>query len=718
MDMDFDADFASVPEFARFYRLLGIQAVPGKEPREDKSWKRPALSGWREYEDNLVSDDIFNDWYGTQGKHLRRTNLGIIAGKASNGVFIIDLDTHKNHQAAAWWMAMLDMRHNAAELETSQQTTGGGGKQILFRAPVDWIPPTCKTPLGVDIRGQGGFAVLPPSLHETGNLYQWDAGCEPWEVGIAEAPRWLCLEIDKLVEQFGGTRNLPESLKSLSAGPIIRTLSPEHSTNIFGMLIDGREDYMTRLVWARVVDERRQCPIKPGPTEVDQIANVLFVVYARNVKSRLSDPDVSQEDLLEREGRGITLMRQKLHAAFGQWEGKVQLHAEAGPPEKPSGYISPNSNPPAAENIRFDPETGEIFSEPAPPDLEVLDLAAIRRMPDPQYLIEGLVIDRGFGITFGAPGCGKTFVDLSMALSIAYGLKEWWGRKIHKHGPVIYISSEGSSDMKFRIGAWETENNVRNDGAPFYLIRQSLNFMSQDDVNKLLRAVAWVSKREGINPVLVVVDTVSRVIPGVDENLQKDMTLFVKACAMVQEAFDATVMGVHHTSRAGNLRGSTVFDGAADVLISVEREEGEKHGTITAKKIKSAQDGWSQEFELKTVDAGYIGNHESLVAIGVSQSSDFGAAKKKTDGLPDRDILKLILRQLDTAWRSGNPWSNKTQTKNEGRYVFMMLDKEWGIREREATKLIEDWLYNKVIAFEEVDKNKGKKGLKVIGNLD
>jgi hypothetical protein len=716
--MDFDADFATVPEYARFYRSLGLQAVPAKEPREDKSWKRPALATWRDLEGALASDDTFEGWYGTHGQHSGRSNIGLITGKASGGIFVVDLDTHKNQQAMAWWMTILDMRQSASDLETAQQTTGGGGKQILFRAPAGWNPPTCKTGAGVDIRGEGGFAVLPPSRHESGRLYQWDAGMEPWEIGIAEAPAWLCLEIDRLVEAYGGSRNLPQNLRGFAQGPVIHTPTPEHSTNMFGLMVDGREDYMTKLVWARVVDERRQTPIRPGPTEVDQIAETIFVVYCRNVKSRLSVPGASQEDLLEKEGRGISLMRQKLHAAFAQWDGKVELHANAGPPEKPQGYESPRPIPPAAEQIRFDPETGEIYSEPAPPELEVLSLSEIRRLPDPKYLVEGLVIEKSFGITFGPPGCGKTFIVKDMALSIAYGMQEWWGRKIHKTGPVIYISSEGSSDAKFRIGAWETHHQVKDDNAPFYMIRQALNFLSPDDVNKLLKAVAWVAKKEGISPVLVVVDTVSRVIPGVDENLQKDMTLFIKACDMVREAFDTTVMGVHHTSRAGNLRGSTVFDGAADVLISVEREEGQSFGQITAKKIKSAADGWSQEFELRKVDAGYITPATSLVSIGKGNEEKFGEAAKPKDQLPEKPIIRLIFREIQAAWDAGKPWSSFPNTQKEGRYAPRILYRQWGIKEKMAVDLIEDWLMTKRLSVEIRDKNTKMRGLKVIGSID
>ena len=108
-----------------------------------------------------------------------------------------------------------------------------------------------------------------------------------------------------------------------------------------------------------------------------------------------------------------------------------------------------------------------------------------------------------------------------------------------------------------------------------------------------------------------------------NENLQKDVTLFIQACDMLREAFGSTVTGVHHTSRSGNLRGSTVFDGAGDYLLAVERDEGAMSGRILAKKIKSAADGWAQDFQLKTVTAADIGGHTSLVAVSSKSGSSF-----------------------------------------------------------------------------------------------
>ena len=40
---------------------------------------------------------------------------------------------------------------------------------------------------GLDIRGAGGYVIVPPSVHETGRTYRW---ADP-EQSIADAPSWL-----------------------------------------------------------------------------------------------------------------------------------------------------------------------------------------------------------------------------------------------------------------------------------------------------------------------------------------------------------------------------------------------------------------------------------------------------------------------------------------------------------------------------------------------
>ena len=709
-EMSFDPDFADPTEWAKMYREIGLQVVPAMKPSENKTqWKRPALPKWRELEHDLAPEFTFERWYGDNGEHARRYNMGVIAGACSSGVFVVDLDLHKNIRAQAWWDEMSHLRSMAGELDTVEQETGGGGVQLFFRAPLGWIPPTCKTSIGVDIRGQGGFAMLPPSMHESGTPYRWKEGCEPWSLDIASAPRWLCDQITILAQEHGGSTGTTNS-------PAQRTNTPSTTTDSFGRMIDGREDYMAKMVWARVVDEYRNCPIIPGVTEFDTMLRETFVAYERAAKSRIREPGTPNHILLEREGRGVSLLRQKFQAALSQWDGKVKDHAGSPPP--PKQQVKPSIPLPGGGEARMGPaadqsEDDEFQSQPQSPSLfELLSVTAIKNLPDPEWLVDGMVIDRGLGFVFGPPGCGKSFITLGQALSIACGLENWWGRKIARKGPVIYISSEGVGDIKFRLRAWENHLGVKADDAPFYLIRQTINFMLDTDVDRLLRTINTLCEQLGELPVMIVVDTVSRVLPGADENLQKDMTLFIKACDEVRETFGATVIGIHHTSRQGNMRGSTVFDGAGDFLFGIERDEGDMIGTMTAKKIKAAQDGWKQSFELVEVAVGDIKATKSLVAISCEQQA------KEKSVLPPKDVCRRILSDISTAWHSGKPWSSMPQTKAKGRYAPALIKARHDVVEKLAELLIKTWLENGVLTYDMCDKSTKMQGLKVTGSID
>jgi len=714
--MQFEPDFADPIEWARMYREHGLQVVPAMSPRDNsKQWKRPIIP-WRSLEHELVPDFTFERWYGEGGEHSRRTNMGLIAGACSTRIFVIDLDIHKNDAAKGWWLEMQDQQTQAAQLETVEQVTGGGGLQLFFRAPEGWVPPTCKTSIGVDIRGQGGFAMLPPSMHESGRAYRWKDGHEPWEMEFADAPQWLCDAITELAIKFGGASGV-----NPSTGQREVTSSPAHTTNPFGMIIDGREDHMTRVVWAAVVDAKRDCPITLSKTDSTALMMEAFGNYERRVRSRVVLPGFSNAELLEREGRGISLFMDKWEAAVDQWHDKVAVAAEVPKPARP--FDEPE--PAKFKGYTFDEETGELTplneakpdADPSLPKsdavlFEFLDINAMRLLPKPVYLIEGIAIEEALGFVFGPPGCGKSFLTIGMALSIAAFVGQWFGHNLKKGGPVIYISSEGTGDMVNRIDAWEKEVGVKVADLPFYLIRQSINFMLASDVDKLVKTVAAITKLTGQSPVAIFVDTVSRVLPGADENLQKDMTLFIMACDILRTTFHATVIGVHHTSRAGNMRGSTVFDGAGDFLLGIERGEGETIGTIHAKKIKSAKDGWDLPFELKTVVVNAITGESSLVAIPCEKTEE------RPNAWPPRDVCKKILQAVGSAWHSGKPWSSYPQTRKQGRYAASIIKQQFDVPERTAEHMIDAWLNNQIISYEMVDKNTKMQGLKVIGSID
>lgn len=685
----FDDEFAGPVEYAELYRSIQWQVVPSLAPSEDRAWKRPAIK-WREHLNVLAPDETFNAWYGLRGEHQHRQNMGLITGAASSGTTVIDLDFQKIPAAMDWWQSLLEDHNGGFPLQAPTQRTGGGGLQVFVVWPEGRVPPTGKTSIGVDIRGQGGFAVLPPSMHESGKAYSWLPNFEPWAVDAPLAGEWLIEAVDDVLEQFGGaTRD----------GPRSATDSPDTALNAFGAIVDGREDYMAKLVWAKVTDLKRAHTALTAE-QSGQLMLAAFRQYASSVKSRLFEVGISNEDLLEREGRGITEFRKKWQAAMGKWATEVAeaaVQPKAPDPEPSKGFEIIEGED-GVQRPKFDP-------------FPMMSIPDIRTMPDPRWLIDGMKIENSLGFSFGTPGCGKTFIELSQALSIAAGLTEWWGRKIYQNGPVIYISSEGVSDLKFRIAAWELETGVCVNDIPFYLIHVPINFMDATDIERLIMTIQYDDKLAGERPVAMWVDTVSRALPGADENLQRDMTLFVQACDKIRVAFGCTVTGVHHTNKAGGIRGSTVLNGAADFVFEVTREEGAMIGEIRARKIKAAGDGWAIPFKLKEVHLGDIAGHTSLFVEPASRDE-----LTPTHEVPSKFKCQEMLNAMKEAWDDGKPWSNQPQTRRDGRYAPVLLTR-WDITEEAASSLIGSWLLNNIIEVDFLDKHSKVKGIKVIGNL-
>jgi hypothetical protein len=236
--------------------------------------------------------------------------------------------------------------------------------------------------------------------------------------------------------------------------------------------------------------------------------------------------------------------------------------------------------------------------------------------------------------------------------------------------------------------------------------------MMPTDVDRVIKAVARVAQITGQTPVAIFVDTVSRVLPGADENLQKDMTLFIAACDALRTTFEATVVGVHHTSRAGNLRGSTVFDGAGDFLLGIEREEGDPVGYLNAKKIKSAPDGWTEPFELLSVVVNDITGEGSLFARPCAE------VKRDANTWPPKDVCRKILMAIGKAWNEGKPWSSYPQTRKQGRYAAAIIAQQFDVVEKVAEIMVDTWLNNEVLSYEMVDKSSKMQGLRVIGGID
>jgi hypothetical protein len=339
-----------------------------------------------------------------------------------------------------------------------------------------------------------------------------------------------------------------------------------------------------------------------------------------------------------------------------------------------------------------------------------LDVDQIMAMPDPVWLIDEIINEQSLGFIFGPPGSLKTFMALDVVLSIAAKLAEWWGRKINQHGAVIYLCREGTRSLKFRIKAWELHRQAPVSGIPFYLIEKTINFMNGGDVGILLATIETIVAKAGAPVAAVVVDTVSRVLPGARENLQEDMSLFVGACEAVQQRFGCVVIGVHHTNYAGGIRGSTVIPGAGDFLIKTQREPGAMSGSIVLQKVKDGEDGKELPFQVIKVPLGDIACRSSLVVDNVSEQP----LQKESDEWPDRDTLRKILAAIAEQWFKKQPWCFSKNTSRNATNNIML---RWRLKRKIVDAILAEWNAHDIIAEEICDPQNHVKGYRKLTDL-
>lgn len=129
-----------------------------------------------------ATDDVaqVRAWWALNPKH----NVGIATGSPSRGLVVIDFDVDPDKGEDGYETLRTWEREHGELPETVTAITGRGGIHYYYRCNTP-IACSVNAELGVDIRGDGGFVVAPPSIHPNGRTYEWEN--DPCEVAIAEA---------------------------------------------------------------------------------------------------------------------------------------------------------------------------------------------------------------------------------------------------------------------------------------------------------------------------------------------------------------------------------------------------------------------------------------------------------------------------------------------------------------------------------------------------
>jgi hypothetical protein len=225
--------------------------------------------------------------------------------------------------------------------------------------------------------------------------------------------------------------------------------------------------------------------------------------------------------------------------------------------------------------------------------------AADLELKQPEFLIDDMIETDATGVLFGPPGCGKSFISVDVALSVATG-SDFHGRKT-KRGPVFYIAGEGHAGLARRFHAWSQARGVSISDALLFKSERAAQFLDMASARAVADACLELASQNG-PPAMVVLDTLARNFGPGDENSTSDMGAFVAALDDLRANFPAcTVLIVHHTGHgdATRSRGSSVLKGASDFEFGATKDG----PTITLKnpKMKDAPELPDQFFKLVDV---------------------------------------------------------------------------------------------------------------------
>ncbi len=192
----------------------------------------------------------------------------------------------------------------------------------------------------------------------------------------------------------------------------------------------------------------------------------------------------------------------------------------------------------------------------------------LARLPKPTWDVEGLFVTGGLSVLFSEPGGGKTLLALDLALSMAAGHDEWFGRRL-RSGSVVYAAGEGLRSLSPRIEAWRS----RAPGA-FHL-----RFLAVPDVPNLgspaecTEFVTELANRGETSPALLVIDTLARATAGRDENDALEMGVSVEGLEYLARELGCGILVLHHSGWSkGRERGSSALRAACDTVAGLERD--------------------------------------------------------------------------------------------------------------------------------------------------
>lgn len=169
--------------------------------------KAPMIKEWKRFQESRASVEQVRGWFSS----MPDAKVAIITGKIS-GIVVIDVDCDKGGSIEG--------------LPRTSRCRTGNGYHFYYKHPGVPVKTCGGIRPGIDIRGDGGYVIAPPSMHKNGKQYTWEEDGLDIQA-LADLPEWTYKEEPR------------QSSTSLD-------LTPRHPTVLAEKVVEGaRNNVMT-----------------------------------------------------------------------------------------------------------------------------------------------------------------------------------------------------------------------------------------------------------------------------------------------------------------------------------------------------------------------------------------------------------------------------------------------------------------------------------------
>lgn len=547
--------------------LAGCKAFPcvpmGKEPATKEGW-------------HIATDDPAQiaEW------HRINPDFNWAVATGPSELFVIDVDPN----GLDWWAKLLerDPVIRQAVNRAYQVRTPRGGLHIYFRG--EGPSTASRIADGIDTRGgiqrdgkivSGGYVLLPGS-RTTAGAYSALPG--------------------------GSINPLPAAISAL--------VPARKKTDTLGLARNPDADQPRNVAWA--IDLLKNYVASGRVAVQGRGGNNLTFQVACSILDKAISPGMCFDLLWEH-------WNPHCSPPWDDWEIEQIIRNAANYGEDTEGGVKGFQ----ANADAFASFAGQEFDPPTPVDRGRDKIQFIHTyadtVQDPTWLIPNVLPAAGIGMIYGESGSYKSFLALDMALCLAFGVPGQWGAPPVKND-VLFLAGEGTvATAKKRWPAWMEWQDIQFRNDHRFLIKDRVPFYTDSDAWEHVKADLAELKAK---PSLIVIDTLTRLLTGLDENSAKDASIITNFMEQLARYYECFVLAIHHTGKDQNkgARGSSAFYANMDTVISTKLKVGGTEMRVRKQKDADVSDDISY-FAVKEVGASIVLERATSLADVTPKSS-------------------------------------------------------------------------------------------------